>query len=95
MQSDRRTLDVPVIARVNGYAFGGRMEIVLGAHFVIAADTAKFGLTEPRVGRLPLDGGIAKLVRSIPHNQRWHTDVRAAPPPPCARSSRSSTAPTT
>ncbi len=65
----RRTLDVPVIARVNGYAFGGGMEIVLGADIVIAADTAKFGLTEPRVGRLPLDGGIVKLVRRIPHNQ--------------------------
>lgn len=65
----RRTLDVPVIARVNGYAFGGGMEIVLGADIVVAADTAKFGLTEPRVGRLPLDGGIVKLVRRIPHTQ--------------------------
>ncbi|MDN5853787.1 MAG: enoyl-CoA hydratase-related protein [Actinomycetia bacterium] len=65
----RRTLDVPVIARVNGYAFGGGMEIVLGADIVIAAETATFGLTEPRVGRLPLDGGIVKLVRRIPHAQ--------------------------
>lgn len=65
----RRTLDVPVIARVNGYAFGGGMEIVLGADIVVAADTATFGLTEPRVGRLPLDGGIVKLVRRIPHTQ--------------------------
>ena len=65
----RRSLDVPVIARVNGYAFGGGMEIVLGADIVVAADTATFGLTEPRVGRLPLDGGIVKLVRRIPHTQ--------------------------
>ena len=65
----RRTLDVPVIARVNGYAFGGGMEIVLGADIVVAADHAQFGLTEPRVGRLPLDGGIVKLVRRIPHTR--------------------------
>ncbi len=65
----RRTLDVPVIARVNGYAMGGGMEIVLGADIVIASATASFGLTEPRVGRLPLDGGIVSLVRRIPHVQ--------------------------
>ncbi|MBU3063068.1 enoyl-CoA hydratase/isomerase family protein [Nocardia sp. NEAU-G5] len=65
----RRSLDVPVIARVNGFALGGGMEIVLGADIVVAADTAQFGLTEPRVGRLPLDGGIVNLVRRIPHTQ--------------------------
>jgi crotonobetainyl-CoA hydratase len=63
----RTTLDIPVIARVNGYALGGGMEMVLGADIVVAADTAKFGLTEPRVGRLALDGGIHQLVRRIPH----------------------------
>lgn len=65
----RRSLDVPVIARVNGYAFGGGMELVLGADIVVAAESAQFGLTEPRVGRLPLDGGIVGLVRRIPHTR--------------------------
>lgn len=65
----RTTLDVPVIARVNGYALGGGMEMVLGADIVVAADTAQFGLTEPRVGRLALDGGISQLVRRIPYTQ--------------------------
>ncbi|MET8647063.1 enoyl-CoA hydratase-related protein [Streptomyces sp. NPDC057746] len=64
----RTTLDVPVIARVNGYAVGGGMEMVLGCDIVIASDTAKFGLPEPRVGRLPLDGGMVLLQRKIPHN---------------------------
>jgi crotonobetainyl-CoA hydratase len=65
----RTTLDVPVIARVNGYALGGGMEMVLGADIVVAAEHAQFGLTEPRVGRLALDGGITQLVRKIPHTQ--------------------------
>jgi len=65
----RDTLDVPVIARVNGYALGGGMEMVLGCDIVVAAEHAQFGLTEPRVGRLPLDGGIAQLVRRVPHTQ--------------------------
>lgn len=67
--SMRESLPVPVIARVNGYALGGGMEMVLGADIVVAADNAQFGLTEPRVGRLPLDGGIAQLVRRVPHTQ--------------------------
>ncbi len=65
----RTTLDVPVIAKVNGYALGGGMEIVLGADIVVAADSARFGLTEPRVGRLALDGGVHQLVRRVPHTQ--------------------------
>lgn len=65
----RRTLDVPVIARVNGYALGGGMEMVLGADLVVAAEHARFGLTEPRVGRLPLDGGMVRLLRRLPHTQ--------------------------
>jgi crotonobetainyl-CoA hydratase len=63
----RDTLDVPVIARVNGHALGGGFEMVLGCDIVIAAENATFGLPEPRVGRLALDGGIATLVRRIPH----------------------------
>lgn len=63
----RETLDVPVIARVNGHALGGGMEMVLGCDIVVAASNATFGLPEPRVGRLALDGGIALLTRRIPH----------------------------
>jgi crotonobetainyl-CoA hydratase len=63
----RRTLDVPIIARVNGYALGGGLEMVLGADIVVAASHARLGLTEPRVGRLALDGGIALLSARLPH----------------------------
>lgn len=64
----RQSLDVPVIARVNGFALGGGFEMVLGADIVVAADSASFGLTEARVGRLPLDGGMIMLPRLIPRN---------------------------
>lgn len=65
----RRSLDVPVIARVNGYALGGGFEMVLGCDIVVAADTAKFGLPEARVGRMPLDGGMVLLQRKIAFNR--------------------------
>jgi enoyl-CoA hydratase/carnithine racemase len=65
----RNTLQVPVIARVNGYALGGGMEMVLGCDIVVADEHAQFGLTEPRVGRIPLDGGVYQLLRRIPHTQ--------------------------
>ncbi|MEQ8800740.1 MAG: enoyl-CoA hydratase-related protein [Haliea sp.] len=62
----RKTLNVPVIARVNGFALGGGFEMVLGCDIVISAEHTKFGFTEPRVGRLPLNGGMVLLPRLIP-----------------------------
>lgn len=61
----RETLGVPVIAKVNGVAVGGGFEMALGCDLIVAADHAKFGLPEPRVGRLPLDGMII-LPRVLP-----------------------------
>jgi enoyl-CoA hydratase/carnithine racemase len=62
----RRTLDIPVVARVNGHALGGGFEMVLGCDIVVAAEEASFGLPEPRVGRLALDGGMVLLPRLMP-----------------------------
>lgn len=64
----RESFDIPLIARVNGYALGGGFEMVLGADIVIASDNAQFGLPEGRVGRLPMAGGMTLLQRKIPHN---------------------------
>ena len=65
----RETLDVPVIARVNGHALGGGLELALGCDLIIAAEEASFGLPEARVGRLPLDGGMTLLQRQVPFRQ--------------------------
>ena len=64
----RETLDVPVIARVNGHAVGGGFEMALGCDIIVAAEEASFGLPEARVGRLPLDGGMTLLQRQVPHH---------------------------
>src|SRR5207247_9741215 len=63
----RRTLNVPVIAAVNGHAIGGGLGMVLGCDIVVAVEDARFGLSEPRVGRIPLDGGVFQLVRQLPY----------------------------
>lgn len=65
----RTTLDVPLIARVNGFALGGGFEMVLGCDIVLACEEAQFGFPEPRVGRLPLDGGMQLLPRLVPQKQ--------------------------
>lgn len=65
----RDTLDIPVVARVNGHALGGGFEMMLGCDIVVAVDTATFGLPEARVGRLPLDGGMTLLQRQVPFRQ--------------------------
>ncbi|PFG45109.1 crotonobetainyl-CoA hydratase [Georgenia soli] len=62
----RDSFTKPVIARVNGYALGGGMELVNGCDIVIAADSAVFGLVEPRVGRLAFDGTIL-MTRRMPY----------------------------
>jgi crotonobetainyl-CoA hydratase len=56
----------PVIAAVNGVALGGGLEIVLWADLVVAADTARFGLPEVRVGVVAGAGGLIRLGEQLP-----------------------------
>ncbi|MET4577156.1 enoyl-CoA hydratase/isomerase family protein [Ottowia thiooxydans] len=56
---------IPVIAAVNGHAYGGGCETVLGCDFVYAVKTARFALSEVRLGIMPGGGGTQTLARAV------------------------------
>jgi enoyl-CoA hydratase len=55
----------PVLAAVNGVAFGGGCEIALCCDFIYAASNARFALTEVRLGIMPGGGGTQNLPRAV------------------------------
>ena len=63
--SDIDLLPQPTVAAINGFAFGGGMELALACDFRIAADDAVMGLTETSLGIIPGAGGTQRLPRLI------------------------------
>ena len=64
--TSRASMPKPVIAAVNGFAMGGGCEIALACHLVVADTTARFALSEVRVGLVAGAGGLVRLPRTVP-----------------------------
>jgi enoyl-CoA hydratase len=63
MMRDIETLGKPVIARIQGFALGGGLEIAMCCHLRIASEKARVGLPEITLGLLPGFGGTQRLLR--------------------------------
>ncbi len=64
--TDRTDIDKPMIAAVNGFALGGGFEMALSCDIIVAADHARLGLPEPKVGLAAAAGGMHRLPRQLP-----------------------------
>lgn len=55
----------PIIAAVNGFAFGGGFEMVMACDLAVASQEAVFGLPEPKIGTAAVAAGMHRLIREV------------------------------
>lgn len=70
-------LPLPVIAAVNGHAYGGGLETALACDFIYAARGAKLALSETRLGIMPGGGGTQTLARAVGERRAKELILRA------------------
>ena len=70
---------VPVIAAVNGHAYGGGLETALACDFIYASRNARFSLSEVRLGIMPGGGGTQTLARAVGERRAKELILRAQP----------------
>lgn len=62
----RRVLKKPLIAAVEGEALAGGFEMAFACDLIVAAEDARFGLTQTHIGLVPDAGGLVRLQRNLP-----------------------------
>jgi enoyl-CoA hydratase len=70
-------LPMPVIAAVNGHAYGGGLETALACDFIYASRQARFALSEVRLGIMPGGGGTQNLARAVGERRAKELILRA------------------
>jgi len=62
---DLETLEVPVIAAINGLCYGGGVELALSCDIVLASENANFCLVENQLGAIPASGACNRMIHHV------------------------------